>query len=87
MGISPFYIALILVLGVLIFGKNLPQVARQIGSGLMEFKKGLDEMKSIARGVDLDAKKTLGGDMDFFDDLTLDHYESIGTKFDPPKSN
>ena len=36
------------VLGVLIFGKRLPEVGRSIGKGIVEFKKGLS-------GVDDDA--------------------------------
>lgn len=31
----------ILVLGVLLFGKRLPEVGRSLGKGIVEFKKGL----------------------------------------------
>lgn len=31
----------LMLLGVLLFGKNLPNVGRSLGKGLMEFKKGL----------------------------------------------
>jgi len=36
----------VLVIGVLLFGKNLPNVGRSLGKSLMEFKKGLDDIKS-----------------------------------------
>lgn len=37
----------ILALGVLLFGKRLPEVGRSLGKGIVEFKKGL-------RGVEED---------------------------------
>ena len=40
----------LLVLGVLLFGRRLPEVGRYLGKGIVEFKKGLkgleDEMDS-----------------------------------------
>jgi sec-independent protein translocase protein TatA len=41
---------LLLVLGVLLFGKRLPEVGRYLGKGIIEFKKGIkgleDDMES-----------------------------------------
>lgn len=34
------------LLGVLIFGKRLPEVGRSVGQGLVEFKKGLQGIES-----------------------------------------
>ena len=34
-------ISVLAVLGVLLFGKRLPEVGRSIGKGIVEFKKGL----------------------------------------------
>ncbi len=45
-GIGPTEILILLVLGVLLFGKNLPNVGRQLGKSLMEFKKGLSDIQS-----------------------------------------
>ncbi len=42
-GIGPMEWAIIGVLGVLIFGRRLPQVARGIGSSFVEFKRGLNQ--------------------------------------------
>ena len=41
MNIGPMELAIILVLGVLLFGKRLPEVGRSLGKGIVEFKKGL----------------------------------------------
>jgi sec-independent protein translocase protein TatA len=36
---SPMHILLALLIGVLLFGKKLPEVGRMLGKGLLEFKK------------------------------------------------
>jgi len=46
---SPVALILILILALLIFGKRLPEVARSLGKGIVEFKKGL---KGIEDEVD-----------------------------------
>jgi sec-independent protein translocase protein TatA len=44
-------ILVILVVGVLLFGRRLPEVGRYLGKGIVEFKKGLkgieDEVESV----------------------------------------
>ena len=40
---GPFEMMLLAGLGLLIFGKRLPDVGRNIGRGIVEFKKGLKE--------------------------------------------
>jgi sec-independent protein translocase protein TatA len=39
--IGPMELMIILGLGVLLFGKRLPEVGRSLGKGIVEFKKGL----------------------------------------------
>src|ERR1044072_6453717 len=43
---GPFEMMLLSGLGLLIFGKRLPEVGRNIGKGIVEFKKGLREAES-----------------------------------------
>jgi sec-independent protein translocase protein TatA len=38
---GPGQIILLLIVGVLIFGRRLPEIGRYLGKGLVEFKKGL----------------------------------------------
>ena len=46
-------LVVLMVLGVLLFGKNLPAVGRSLGKGLIEFKRGLsgleDQVSSLGR--------------------------------------
>jgi Sec-independent protein translocase protein TatA len=79
--LNPFHVFVVLVLGVLFFGKNLPGVAKQIGSALMEFRKGLNEWKEdhyrspgVGKSKDVVVK-----------DDPSEHFESLGTKFEPPE--
>jgi sec-independent protein translocase protein TatA len=46
---APQHILLVLVIGILFFGKRLPEIARSLGKGVVEFKKGL---KGIEDEVD-----------------------------------
>jgi len=39
--LTPMTVLVILVLGVLLFGKKLPEMGRMLGRGVVEFKKGL----------------------------------------------
>ncbi len=39
--LSPMEIMIILGLGVLLFGRKLPEVGKYLGKGIVEFKKGL----------------------------------------------
>lgn len=40
---GPWEMLIIMFLAVLLFGKRLPEVARSLGKGITEFKKGLNE--------------------------------------------
>ena len=50
LGLGPMEIMALLVLGVLLFGRRLPEVGRYLGKGIVEFKKGIkgleDEVES-----------------------------------------
>jgi sec-independent protein translocase protein TatA len=47
---GPMEMMVLLVLGVLLFGRKLPEVGRSLGKGIVEFKKGL---KGLEDDVDV----------------------------------
>ena len=47
---GPFEMILLAGLGLLIFGKRLPEVGRNIGKGIVEFKKGLKGLEDDVEG-------------------------------------
>ena len=49
-GISPAEMLFVGIIGLLLFGKKLPDVAKQLGKGIMEFKKGMHGFDDVVRG-------------------------------------
>lgn len=52
---APTQLIILLVLAVLLFGQNLPEVARTVGQKLAEFRRGMkhieDEIRSITADI------------------------------------
>jgi sec-independent protein translocase protein TatA len=49
--LSPFHILVVLIIGILLFGKRLPEVGRSLGKGIVEFKKGLRGLEDEVEGT------------------------------------
>jgi sec-independent protein translocase protein TatA len=47
---APSHIIIVLIVGVLLFGRRLPEVGRYLGKGIVEFKKGI---KGLEDDVDV----------------------------------
>jgi sec-independent protein translocase protein TatA len=68
------------ILAVVLFGSRLPKVARDLGKGVTEFKKGL---KGIQSEIDdaMDDRQT-----SHYQDHIDDHEEPTAPRFEPPTS-
>jgi sec-independent protein translocase protein TatA len=57
-GLSPFELVVIGVIAVILFGSNLPDVARKLGGSYREFRRGLNEVQQQFRMAEYEARKT-----------------------------
>ena len=80
-GVGPTEMIIIGVIGVLLFGKRLPEVGRSLGKSFIEFKRGIrgieDEINSA--GSDNRSSRPAGK----FNDID-DRDEATAPKFEPP---
>ena len=53
---GPIEVIVILVVALLIFGRRLPEIARNIGKSLTEFKKGVNEAKEVKDDLEKDVR-------------------------------
>jgi sec-independent protein translocase protein TatA len=49
--IGPQEMIILLILGVLLFGRKLPEVGRYLGKGIVEFKKGIKGLEDDEGGL------------------------------------
>lgn len=80
-GIGSTEMMILFVIALLLFGKNLPQVARSLGKGMMEFKKGL-------HGIDEEIYSTPSRTASSPQSRPLpmdEREEATAPKFEPPK--
>jgi len=67
------------IIGVLLFGKRLPEVGRSLGKGIMEFKKGVsgvqDEIDRASSGQSSSRSSYSAAD---------DREEATAPRFEPP---
>jgi sec-independent protein translocase protein TatA len=63
-GLGPTEVVVIGVIAVILFGGNLPDVARKFGGSYREFRRGLNDMQQQFRMVESEVKKTLDAKLD-----------------------
>jgi sec-independent protein translocase protein TatA len=79
---SPTTLLILGALAVLLFGERLPEVARSIGKGFMEFKKGMKGIEQEIRSA-VDSATTSVMSATPVDDAA-EREEATAPKFEPP---
>lgn len=77
---GPFEIGIIVVVGVIIFGRNLPTLARNVGKSFVEFKKGFKDIDDEVSETTEDLKKEIEEIKKVKDDAVADVQEVVSGK-------
>ncbi len=80
LGIQGFLI--LAILGLLLYGERLPEVAASFGKQLMQLRKSFEGIRSEIESVAFDAKHTVNSSIDKADDFARE--EATAPKFEPP---
>ena len=71
----------------MLFGKNLPDVARKLGKSYTQFRKGLSEMQAQLQLDDDVLSSSSSSSSSYYSDDDYDNYEApTAPKFEPPTS-
>jgi Sec-independent protein secretion pathway components len=81
---SPLTVIVILLLGVLLFGGKLPEMARDLGKGLLEFQKGMNEWGSEAKKTIFEDSPVKATEEDPMPAPKPQTQETSAPKFEPP---
>ncbi|MDC0295561.1 twin-arginine translocase TatA/TatE family subunit [bacterium] len=93
-GLGPFELVMIGVIAVILFGGNLPEVARKLGGSYRELRRGLNEVQQQFKVAEYEAKKTMSSLENAVTDLPGDADDDEGEetaapsvpKFKPPSA-
>ena len=81
-GIGPMEMIIFGVIALLLFGKRLPEVARSLGKGIVEFKKGV---RGIEDDMDENMNRRSSSSSQSRPVPEDDRSELTAPKFEPPK--
>ena len=70
------------VIAILLFGKRLPEVARNLGKGMMEFKKGMSGLHEEISDASSSSRKQVSR----YNEID-DRDEATAPKFEPPPTD
>ena len=81
---NPVTIIVILLLGVMLFGGKLPEMARDIGKGILEFQRGMNEWGNEAKKTIFDETSAKTVKEDPVPTPKPEVQETSAPKFEPP---
>ncbi len=85
-GIGFQEVLIIGIVAVLLFGRKLPEVARNAGSMYRDFRKQISELQSTFTSIDLEAESSSSssGSQEFYDDEPYESEKPSAPRFEPP---
>jgi sec-independent protein translocase protein TatA len=81
---SPVMMLILGALAVLLYGERLPEVARSVGKGFMEFKKGVRSIQDEVEGAINSAVSTSTSTTAARHEDSEEREEATAPKFEPP---
>ncbi|HEY4760664.1 MAG TPA: twin-arginine translocase TatA/TatE family subunit [Thermoguttaceae bacterium] len=83
---APTEMIVLLVIAVLLFGQNLPEVLRKLGKSYAEFRRGMKKIEDEIRSVtsDFTSSTTSQSTTTKLQDDPSDRDEPTAPKFEPP---
>ncbi|MBM81729.1 MAG: Sec-independent protein translocase TatA [Planctomycetaceae bacterium] len=81
-GSGPWELVIVLAIALLLFGKRLPEVARSMGKGIVEFKKGVRGIEEEVERADYMASTSASTERPAAEE---ERQEVTAPKFEPPK--
>lgn len=82
-GVGPPEMIVIGIIALLLFGKRLPEVARSLGKGIVEFKKGMSGIEEEVRTASRGGSSSASSSRPAVDD---DEQQWKAPRFEPPSS-
>ena len=84
-GISPMEMMVVGVIALLLFGKRLPEVARSLGKGVTEFKRGIAGIEDDVSNANRNPPQSRPLPQDERSDVSAPKFEP--PKFEPGEGN
>ena len=72
------------VIGVILFGKRLPEVGRSVGKSMMEFKRGMQGIESEIHTATGNSEQLTSNHSAAYEEMADDYQEPSAPKFEPP---
>jgi sec-independent protein translocase protein TatA len=83
---GPWQIVMVLLIGLLLFGKRLPEIARSLGKGLVEFKRGIRGIEDEVERTNYDIEEAASSSASSRPVPRDEADELTAPKFQPPKA-
>lgn len=74
------------IIALLLFGKRLPEVARSLGKGIVEFKKGIKGIDEEVESASYQRSNSTSSNTSSRPAPLEESVETTAPKFEPPKS-